>query len=233
MRRINLRQWLTWRKCRVFKLAILFSSGVLASWLLIISLKLYANASQPVDAFFVLGGSIRREIYVAHLAKQQSQIPILISTGSQEPCIWLIFQREKAPKEKVWLENCANSTFDNFYFGVPILEQWGVNKVRLITSPTHLPRAKWLAQIFFGARSIWVEIETVKEEGTPGNQESTLKTALDVTRSLFWALLSQIVQPQCSKVTKLVDVDIKAWQDSGFKCERQGGLDRFIPKLVN
>ena len=225
---IDRRHWLTWIKFRVFKPAILFGSGVLASLLLIISLRLYVNGSQPVDAFFVLGGSIRREIYVANLAKQQSQIPILISSGSQEPCIWLIFQREKAPKEKVWLENCADSTFDNFYFGVPILEQWGVNKVKLITSPTHLPRAKWLAQILFGARSIWVEVETVKEQGIPGNQESTFKTALDVTRSLFWALLSQIAQPQCSQVTKLVDVDMKAWQDSGFKCERQGGIDRFI-----
>lgn len=188
------------------------------------TLKLQAAASAPVDAYFVLGGSIRREIYVAKLAKQHPETRILISHGSLDPCILLIFQRENAPIRQVWLEKCAGSTFDNFYFNIPILRQWGVRKVKLITSHTHLPRAKWMAQILLGAQGIWVEPEIVKEQGIPGNRESLLKTGVDVSRSLVWAVLSQVIQPKCSQLTPLATVNLEKWRNSGVKCERQGGL---------
>ncbi len=188
-------------------------------------MKLQAAASGSVDAFLVLGGSISREIYVAQLVKQYPASKVLISQGSQDPCILLIFQREAAPIDHVWLEHCADSTFDNFYFNIPILRQWGVRKVKLITSSTHLPRAKWMAQILLGAQGIWVEVDTIDEQGIPGNQESLLKTGLDLTRSLIWAVLSQRIQPQCSQLKPLTAVDLEAWRQSDFKCEYQGKVD--------
>ncbi|QLE59538.1 YdcF family protein [Nostoc sp. TCL26-01] len=195
---------------------------LLGIWLIFTTITLVFASSRPVDGLFVLGGSIRREIYAAQTAKQYPQVPILISHGSSDPCILLIFQREAADLQNVWLEKCANSTFENLYYGVPILQRWGVHKLKLITSPTHLPRAKWLAQIILGANGIWVEVEVVPEMGVPGNRESWQKTGLDVTRSLFWAAFSQVIKPQCSNVVKLEQVDIQTWQRRGFKCERQG-----------
>jgi uncharacterized SAM-binding protein YcdF (DUF218 family) len=193
--------------------------------LLIKALTLWSAASAPVDTFFVLGGSIRREIYVAQLAKQHPDTRVLISQGSKDPCILQLFQRENAPIPQVWLEKCAKSTFENFYFNIPILHQWGVRKVKLITSPTHMPRAQWLARILLGAHGIWVETDLVEEQGIPGNRESWLKTGLDVARSVIWAGLSQVIHPRCSEVIPLSSVDLEAWRSSGFKCERQGGLD--------
>jgi uncharacterized SAM-binding protein YcdF (DUF218 family) len=198
--------------------------AVLGIWLIFITITLLNASSLPVDGFFVLGGSITREIYVAQEAKKSPETPILISRGSQDPCIWLIFQREVAPVENVWLEHCADSTFENFYYGIPILRHWGVRKVKLITSPTHLPRAKWMAQILLGAHGIWVEPGIVQEKGIPGNRESWLKTGADVTRSLFWAGLSQFIQPECSNVTRLTQVNMQDWQQRGFRCERKGNL---------
>lgn len=58
-------------------------SLILGIWLLINTLSLGLAVSQPVDAFFVLGGSIQREIYVAQLDQKYPEIPILISQGSQ------------------------------------------------------------------------------------------------------------------------------------------------------
>ena len=81
-----------------------------------IVLKLPGYRTLPSDAFLVLGGSINREIYAAQLAKVYPHTPILISHGSEEPCISLLFQRTNAPISQVWLENCAESTFDNFFF---------------------------------------------------------------------------------------------------------------------
>lgn len=221
----EIRRWLS-RKGRKIAKFVGVSLGIfLSCWLLAIALRLRAASSEPVGAFFVLGGSIQREIYVAQLVKQSPQTPVLISRGSDDPCIWLIFQRENAPMERVRLEHCANNTFENFFFGVPLLRQWGVRKVKLITSQTHLPRAKWLAQIHFGARGIWVETAIAPERGIPGNRESRLKTSLDVTRSLLWAAVSPLVQPQCNDTISLPAVDMAAWRLSGFKCEYQAGLE--------
>jgi uncharacterized SAM-binding protein YcdF (DUF218 family) len=221
----NPRAILSGKKWRFLQKLVFGLCFVLASLLVVNTIALISASSKPVDAFFVLGGSIRREIYVAELAKQYPQVPILISRGSKDPCIWLIFQKEGASQmQNVWLEKCADSTFGNFYYSIPILRHWKVHKVKMITSPTHLPRAKWMAQILFGARGIWVETEAVREQGVPGNRESWLKTGLDVTRSLLWAGFSPILQPQCSSVIKLAEVNMDVWQRQGFKCERQGNV---------
>jgi uncharacterized SAM-binding protein YcdF (DUF218 family) len=209
---------------RLLGTGLLILGILLCSWLLINTLRLQAAASEPIDAFFVLGGGIHREIYVAQLAKQHPDIRVLISQGSEDPCILLIFQREQAPIRQVWLEKCADSTFDNFYFNIPILNQWGVRKVKLITSTSHLPRSQWMAQILFGAHGIWVETDIVPEPGKPGNRESLLKTGLDITRSLVGALLSQVFQPRCLKLVPLYAVDLEAWRNSGFKCDHQQEL---------
>lgn len=197
---------------------------MLISLLVNVMVRLPRNATKPVDAILVLGGSIRREIYVAQLANSDPEIPIIISQGSKEPCISLIFQRENARSSGVWLEKCAQSTFGNFFFSVPLLRRWHVHKVKLVTSLSHLPRAQQLGEILLGAQGIAVEIDPVQEQGIPGNQESSLKTGLDIARSIVWAFFSQLIQPPCFDVTELPKVDMQAWQKEGFACEEQGGL---------
>lgn len=212
------------RRRRLIRLGVWIASILLSILLLVNTLRLFWAASGSVDTLFVLGGSIRREFYVAELVKDYPEARVLISQGSSDPCILLIFQKFNAPIRKVWLEKCADSTFENFYYSLPILRRWGVRKVMLITSPTHLPRAKWMAQILLGAYGIWVDVDEVKELGIPGNRESWLKTGVDAIRSLGWAVLSQFIQPQCSELICLSDVDLAAWRKSGFKCERQWWL---------
>ncbi len=221
---INFKNWIEikgWLRFGLLGLGFL-----LCGWLLIITFKLYSAAWGPTDAFFVLGGSIRREMYVAELAKQHPEIRVLISQGSEDPCILLVFQREQAPLAQVWLEKCADSTFDNFYFNIPLLNRWGVRKIKLITSRTHLPRAQWMAQILLGAHGIWVEPDIIEEQGT-GNHEAFYKTGLDLARSLGWVAFSYFVQPQCTKSLALSEVDLEAWRNSDFKCERQDELNLY------
>lgn len=210
-----------------FKLLRRIGSGIgllLALWLLTLGLQLRSAVHQPIGAFLVLGGSIRREIYVAELIQQFPEVPVLISSGSPPPCLWLIFQRAGASMHRVWLENCARSTFGNFFYSAPILKQWGVRHLKLITSPTHLPRALWLGRILLGAHGIWVEPEIVTEQGIPGNRESFSKTTLDLIRSLVWAGVSQIYQPTCQNLQLLEAIDLSVWKKQGFTCERQGNL---------
>ncbi|MDJ0636520.1 MAG: YdcF family protein [Xenococcaceae cyanobacterium MO_188.B29] len=226
MRQDNFRVKLTKKIRRSLKQVLLIGCLLLTINLLFNLLwKLPHNSSKPVDAFFVLGGSINREIYVAQLAKKHPEIPILISHGSDDPCIFLVFQREQAPLNRVWLEKCAESTFGNFFFSLPLLTKWNVHKVKLITSATHLPRAKWLANILLGSHGISLELDIAPEKGVPGNYESPAKTLVDLIRSVFWALGSQIIQPPCSQVDKLSATDMPMWYKKGFTCERQAGLD--------
>lgn len=187
--------------------------------------RLNSAASGPIDAILVLGGSINREIYVTEFAKQNPDLPIVISQGSASPCVQLIFDRDRAPNQNVWLERCAFSTFTNFTFSGELLKQWNVKKVKVITSETHLPRAKWLAQILLGAKGIAVEIDAIEEKGIPGNKELWLKTALDVTRSLIWAIIDQFYSQDCQEVERLSEIDITQWQPEDYHCEYQGQLD--------
>ena len=189
-------------------------------------IRLPINSNHTVDGILVLGGSIRREIYAAQIASQYPEVPIIVSQGSKPPCIKLIFQREQARMDQVWVEQCAYSTFDNFFFCVPLLQRYGVHKVKVIISQSHLSRAKWLAQIHLWSKGIAVEVDTPKERGVPGNHDSDLKTFLDVTRSLMWATVSQLIQPPCFDVTPLEAVNLAEWNDKGFTCEYQGGLSK-------
>lgn len=225
---ILLRQrWLRLFRQRFLLAGMSILCFTLGIWMLNNAIVLHAASQKPLDAILVLGGSITREIYAAELAKQDPQIPILISGGSKDPCIWLIFQRANSPMQNVWLEKCAKTTFRNFYFSLPILKHWQVNNVKLITSPTHFPRAKWMAQIILGSHGIWIEPDLVKERGIPGNRESFIITTWGLIRSFSWAVVSQFYSPQCAELTRLSGVNIQVWQSQGFtvrQCERQANL---------
>ena len=194
---------------------------ILIIWLGINWWRLQNAGSGKVDAFLVLGGGIYREIYAAQVAIANPTIPILISQGSADPCIWIMFQLQQAPIEKVWLEKCARSTFDNFYFSIPILKQWEVHKVKLITSQSHTPRALWMAKILLGSQGIWVEPEIIPDVVAPGNKEENWKTAIDLGRSVGWAVLSQFYHPLCEEIIPLKEVKFTDWQEMGFRCERR------------
>jgi hypothetical protein len=219
----NLSRRLKWRRFKRNSMIIL-----LAFILLIVSkivwnlaILLPENSQKPVDAILVLGGSIQREIYVGKIATQYPNLPIIISGGSDAPCVFQIFDYYNAPIDNVWLENCAKSTFGNFLFSIALLKQKQAHKVLVITSPTHIPRSKYLAYIHLGTQGIAIEMKVIKERGIPGNWESDLKTALDVTRSILWVFAAQIIQPSCASVVNLTNINWLAWEQQGYGCEKQ------------
>ncbi|MBE9032460.1 YdcF family protein [filamentous cyanobacterium LEGE 11480] len=206
---------------RCLRLLVAFWLGCSLLWSLGLAWQLHAASQQPIDTVLVLGGSIHREIHATRLANRYPDVPILISKGSPQPCIRLIFERRHLDLSRVWLEECAHSTFTNFYFSLPVLQQWQVHKVRLVTSGNHMSRASRMAKIILGSHGIWVEPEAALEVGRPGNRESRAKMALDVLRSLGWAIGSQVYQPRCQQVVPLSEVNLTAWRKQGFKCQHQ------------
>lgn len=224
--KLDLSRHLSWRKkTRLFRFILLGISGFIVLSLIVnLAIRLPRNLNHDVDATLVLGGSVQREIYATQLANEYPKIPILISQGSREPCIVDLFRFSAARQSNVWLEKCADSTFQNFFFAVPILKNWGVHKVKVVTSPTHGFRAKWLARIHLGAQGMAVEMDIIRETGIPGNNESSLKTGLDISRSLIWGVFSQIIYPYCWDVTELSKVDLKNWSNQDYQCENRQRL---------
>ncbi|MDJ1174450.1 YdcF family protein [Roseofilum capinflatum] len=222
-----LRRWLRLGALIVLSLSIVVGSG----WAIATFQNLSAASQSPLDVYLMLGGSIRREVYMTQVAKNHPNIPILISQGADDPCIVRLFETNAAPQNQVWLERCANSTFENFYYTLPILKNWGVHHVQMITSARHLPRAQWLGQIILGSHGIWMETYTVQEKGIPGNTESGLKTALDVIRSFMWAGISQFYQPSCDQLYRLVDSDVQEWIEKGYSCEYQWDLRHIFKNM--
>lgn len=215
---------------------LLLSSLVLLAWLSATLFSLWQASKQPSKVYFVLGGNNDREIRAAELVALHPQMRTLISSGSADPCIWNAFSRANAPKENVWLEKCADSTFGNMYYCLPIIKSWHVNRITVIDSRCHLPRAKWLAQIIFTAHGIWTDFD-ILEDGFPAKPELDVKTCLDVIRACLWAVVSQFYYPQCHNVINLSKVDMNYWNQVGFHCAhhlnpKTGQLenDSVIPK---
>lgn len=236
MNEYNFKNLFTKLKIRLYLkvFSYIFISFILLSLLFNTTIQLSLNSQKPIGAYLVLGGSITREIYAAKLNKNNpDNLPIIISRGSNDPCIFFVFKREKSPVDNVWLENCADSTFGNFFFSVSLLKKWGIKKVKVITSDTHLPRAKLIAQIFLYSRGIALDLETAKEtKGIPANQENRIKTILDVIRSLLWAFFGQFINPSCDKILNLSEIDLDYWLSHDFKCERQGNINIDHKQLI-
>lgn len=189
--------------------------------------RLAIAANAPVGAQLVLGGSIQREIRATAWAMREPSVPILISHGSPAPCIRALFERAAVAGDRVWLEECARSTFGNFAQVLPLLRRWQVRRVRLITSESHLPRALWLGRTMLGAAGIWVDLDAVAETGVPGNREAIWKTALDLGRGALWGLVSWAIAPDCDRVYPLSSVDLDDACREGFRCEHQAQLQNY------
>jgi len=186
--------------------------------------------NHPKEAYLVLGGCPLREVFVAQLVLQHPDIPVLISTGDPDPCIWLIFDKAKAPKDKVWMEHCSKNTFDNFVYSIPILESWGIQKVYLVTDRPQNKRAMRLAKVLMPAHGMQVELVLAPEFVNDNRPEWLIKCA--VAYSCLYALTSQFYQPHCSNITHLSEIDMDYWNKTGFDCQQQCELKGYPPYLM-
>ncbi len=167
-------------------------------------ISLYRHSQDPLDGVLVLGGSIRREMYVAELSPPDLPRPILISGGSPGVCVRYLFDRAQRSSDQVWIEPCAKSTFDNFRFALPFFQRQGSHHLLLVSSGNHMQRATPLGQLMLGFHGIALTPYSVPEIGRPGNHESFLKTVLDLTRGFFWGLLTRWWTPgPCTQIVPL------------------------------
>lgn len=212
------------------KKTLLIACGLLMLGFVLFRAGRWFDASrQEPQAYLVLGGNAVREVFSTGLAKAHPDRVILISGGSPDPCLWLMFQKKGSPMQRIWTEHCSQNTFENFVYSMPLLEKMGVRKIALVTDYPQADRALPIAQIVFASHGMAVEFQNV-----PGQSPQDSKPMYEhiglIVMAAGWAVSSQAYQPICSSLTHLPDVDMKAWYKKGFECQMQTGV-RSSPPL--
>ena len=127
-----------------------------------------AGGIPSADAIVLLGGDTfpasppqpivqpgQRAFYAATLYRQEKAPRILVSGGSipwqtggdpTTPAEQMgeVLTLLGVPADAITLETKSRNTAENARFSAPILEDWGVERVILVTSAMHMPRAKAL-----------------------------------------------------------------------------------------
>ncbi|MDQ6953861.1 MAG: YdcF family protein [Mariprofundaceae bacterium] len=111
---------------------------------------IYSNAPEYANADTLRGSAMMRTLYAAHIAKQTG-LSIYATGGaplSQEQDAegdvmrrWLI--RLGIPEGRVFAESYANNTWQNAVYIKELLSKRHIQRIILITSAWHMPRAVW------------------------------------------------------------------------------------------
>ncbi|HHP7245047.1 MAG TPA: YdcF family protein [Elainellaceae cyanobacterium] len=169
------------------KLRILFLLISLIPVLLIpfISIRLaiaHAQFPQP-QAIFTLGGGSSREEFAAQFAKNYPTLPIWISSGIYDYQAQTLFQSADISLDRLHLDRRATDTVTNFTTLVNTFQDHDIHHLYLITSDFHMPRARAIAFLVLGSYGIaYTPISVPSDQPN----ESWLKTARDIGRSLLW-----------------------------------------------
>lgn len=137
---------------------------------------------QP-QAIFVLGGHEDRERAAAKLAAKYPDLPVWVSSGSPEGYVKRIFAKAGVQRDRLHLDYQAKDTVTNFTTLVDKLNRQGIHSVYLVTSDTHMARARLVGEIIFGSHGIVIKPLSVPSHSSV---ESPEKSVRDVARALLW-----------------------------------------------
>ncbi|MBW4652703.1 MAG: YdcF family protein [Kaiparowitsia implicata GSE-PSE-MK54-09C] len=137
---------------------------------------------QP-QAILVLGGSPEREQFAASFAQRHPQLPIWISSGSNQEYSQWVFTEAGIEGDRLHLDYRASDTVTNFTTLVDEFKDQDISNLYLITSDFHMRRARVIGTIVLGSRGI-----DFKPVQVPSSleTESWGKVTRDAVRSVLW-----------------------------------------------
>ncbi len=107
--------------------------------------------ASPPRSGVEINGAGDRVIYAAELYKEGKAPFILLSggdiewmsSGSSTPAqdMATLLEQLGVPETALWLETKSQNTYENALYTYQILEEKGINKILLVTSAMHMPRA--------------------------------------------------------------------------------------------
>jgi uncharacterized SAM-binding protein YcdF (DUF218 family) len=170
------------RRCQRIKLLLLLSPILIVLlWLGFKEIQSYFT--QP-DAIFILGGESDRELFAAKFAQEHPDLPIWLSSGGSQWFTEKIFAKAGINRERLHLDYRAVDTVTNFTTLVDDFQAQNIKSVYLITSSSHMTRARIIGEIVFGTRGIIIK---PVEVASPRNEsEPILKSIRDGIRAIIW-----------------------------------------------
>jgi uncharacterized SAM-binding protein YcdF (DUF218 family) len=139
------------------------------------------------QAMLVLGGStsaLEREKLAARIARQHSDLPIWVSSGSTNKAyVKRVFAKAGVAPSRLRLDYQAVDTVTNFTTLVDELQSLGITSIYLITSDYHMRRARVIGEIVLGSRGITLK-PVVVPSGIP--PEPIEKSIRDGARAILW-----------------------------------------------
>jgi uncharacterized SAM-binding protein YcdF (DUF218 family) len=146
----------------------------------------------PPKAILVLGGDPAREDFAATFARQHPDIPVWISSGSNQEYTEAVFADAGIDFQRLHIDRTAKDTVTNFTTLVDDFQARHISSVYLITSDYHMRRARVIGEIVFGSRNISLKPIPVPSQTTP---EPLLKAARDGIRAILWMTTGQTGVP--------------------------------------
>lgn len=144
--------------------------------------EIKSQFEQP-QAILVLGGSVTREKFAAHFARQHPDLPIWVSSGSPKGYAKRLFAKAGIDQSRLDLDYRATDTVTNFTTIVDDLKERGIKSIYLITSDYHMRRACVIGEIVLGSRGIDFKPISVRSDLPPESIEKALR---DGARALLW-----------------------------------------------
>ena len=131
----------------------------------------------------MLGGDPKREDFAATFAQQHPDLPIWVSSGSNQEYTEGVFSDAGISFDRLHIDRTAKDTVTNFTTLVDELRSRDISSVYLITSDYHMQRAQVIGEIVFGSRNI-----SLKPVPVPSNESSEpiIKSVRDGARSILW-----------------------------------------------
>lgn len=146
----------------------------------------------PPEAILVLGGDPEREDFAASFARQYPNLPIWISSGSNQEYTEAVFADAGISFQRLHIDRTAKDTVTNFTTLVDEMQKRRISSVYLITSDYHMRRARVIGEIVFGSRDILLKPVPVPSQV---ESESILKALRDGARSILWIATGQTETP--------------------------------------
>lgn len=160
-------------------------AGVVAASVIQIRIFLSIRQFSLPQAILVLGGGKKRELAVAQLAAQDSQLKVWVSSGLLSSQANAIFLTENVSLSCVNLDYSATNTVANFTTLVAQLQANNIQHIYLVTSNFHMRRSQAIAFWVLGSHGIAYTPVVVPSNQAP---EPYHKVFRDVARSWLWLL---------------------------------------------
>ncbi|MEO0986145.1 MAG: YdcF family protein [Cyanobacteria bacterium J06639_14] len=141
------------------------------------------------QAILVLGGDAQREHFAADLARQNPDLEVWVSSGSNPEYAEWLFQEANIEAMRLHLDYRAVDTVTNFTTVVKDLKAKDIQSVYLVTSDYHMRRAAIIGQIVLGRYDI--AFQTISVPSDSPHPEPLVRGIRDGARAVWWILTGQ------------------------------------------